>query len=295
MNNICVNSDDSVLFLRAKDILQGNVFLKDWYGSTVSQIFSYLPPAILGILINGYNINAIYVVSALILTINFFLITKLIYSHRTSKLTMFITICCMVFRAFQYFVINNFGHAELMTYIILMFILLQQIYSENNNKKSQRYFYILMLIANITSDLCYYVFTIPLIFITLVRYLKEKNKIDINLTISSVVILILSKIFNCTTTILGLWRYGGTGTKYFCTFESIGNNISGTLHFFLRYFNADFWGEKIFSLQSYCNLVGFLLFIISVLVLCYNIKNFFKVNIVDQVLVLGGVDKKRIR
>ena len=99
--------------------------------------------------------------------------------------------------------------------------------------------------------------------------------------------MILSKIFNCTTTILGLWRYGGTGTKYFCTFESIGNNISGTLHFFLRYFNADFWGEKIFSLQSYCNLVGFLLFIISVLVLCYNIKNFFKVNIVDQVLVVG--------
>ena len=54
-----LNSDASVNVLRAKDILQGNLFLKNWYGSTVNGVFTWLIWPIIGILLCGFNENAI--------------------------------------------------------------------------------------------------------------------------------------------------------------------------------------------------------------------------------------------
>ncbi len=61
---ISYDSDHASLLLEAKDILDGNIFLKGWDLSSVTFMTTEIPITIAGILIFGYSENVIYFVSA---------------------------------------------------------------------------------------------------------------------------------------------------------------------------------------------------------------------------------------
>ena len=288
MNNIGVNSDDSVLFLRAKDILDGNIFLKNWYGATTHGIFSWAFSGVLGILLGGFNISAIYHASAILYAINTLLLLKLIYDYKKQLFPIFIAICLFIFRMSRYMnSMGQFGHADMVAYVISIMILLQLIYSKSDNKKYIVMFYVLMIMVNMTDALCSYIFTIPLIIATLIKYFQTKEKINLHVFISSFFILISSRLLARILSLNGIHQFYETYGSCFCSFEDIWNNISVTIQAFMYYFNAHFFDQKIFLLQTCCQLIGFVLMVISILILFYNIKHFFEKDIVDQVLVLG--------
>lgn len=288
-----VNSDDCVIILRAKDVLSGNIFLKNWYGATVNGIFSWLPPSILGILISGFNIASLDYSNAIAITINFILILKLVYNDNKSYLNVLITICMFLlpvhFTLRYYYRFGSFGHLELITYILLIMILLQSIYAKKVTKNYLFSFYILMIMANITDEMCYYIFTVPLIIVSLIRYFIDKNNLNLKISIVSFIILILSKIINTVLSLNGIYQYNGTGEKYICHFEDICHNILITLRSFIAFSNANFFGDKIFSLITVSKIIGAILLIVGIFILFYNIKIFFSNGIVNQILFLSIV------
>lgn len=64
-NSQCYNSDYAYYAIAGKDILNGNVFLKGWYGSTNTFYFTALIYGLFGKII-GYSVQLIYIVSAFV-------------------------------------------------------------------------------------------------------------------------------------------------------------------------------------------------------------------------------------
>lgn len=284
-----IHFDCATHILRAQDILNGNIFLKDWYGTTVNGVFTWLLYAIFSIFITGFNLNAIYVSWALAFSVMVFLILLLTFKFNNNYLNIVIVITSFIFFFCN---VNLFefswgSHIELITYIIGILIILQSIYLKNENKnKLFIIFYILLFLANLSDTICLYLLTIPLIIISLIRYIRNINKIDKKIFISSSIIIICSQIIDKILVSCGIWQHIGVTGK-FCSYQDCFSNIADTIKLYIDVFQANFFGEEVFSFQSIFKILNFLLMVVCIFVFYYDIKKIQKMDIVTQILLVA--------
>ena len=286
--------DCSSIILRAKDILNGNIFLKDWYGTTTNGIFSFTLYGIIGIFLAGFNNIACHASWSVMYVILLLLVFILIHKYRKQSKFIYLIVACCFFTTFhcksslyQFF----WGsHVEIMTYIIGALILIQSIINkkyENNNLLIL--FAILMFIIGFSDAFAFALLFFPLIIVMIIRFLINKDKLCLNLSIISFVTLVISKILSRLLSLNGIWQYSNSGEKYFCSIKTLLYNIVYTITAYANTFNANISGENINGLGFFCKLIGIALLFISLFIFLYDFKNFFKQDAITQILLVAIV------
>ena len=286
-NNVFI-MDNAINIVAAHKILNGNIFLKSFCMTTINGIFTWILYTILGCIIAGFNEYAIYVEWAIVSVVLFYLIILL---NKISKINVYITFCLFIVTFYTRDLIWEFlwgGHIELMTYIIGILILLQSIYNKSDSSNQQIIFlYLLIFLATFSDPMCVSLLVLPLVVVTLFRFFKYGKKLDLKISISSLIVAALSICLNKFLSAMGIWSYAGIYETKFCSLDNIFVNILDTIKLYFKMFSADFGGMKALSLLFICTLFGVGLLTIGLIIFIHNIKNFFKYDVVNQTLVLG--------
>lgn len=291
-----VHSDHVAPLLMAQDILNGNLLLEDWYGSTSSFFigvysFTLLPYILFGM---TYEFFCYYpaLIMSLIAACAFFLSYKYLGKRTISVSNIFILSALFLIPPkgiFSTAICQPFYHNE--TYLMILLILLIMDKAAVYGKGRLIFFGAATLLFSFWASadtFAIYVFVIPIAALILwryffyridTRYLYFLGCIAAGTTAARLTEKIVAK--------LGGIQYTGFAAPSFTSLNSVPARFLDSVGYTLDVFNANFFGEKLSS--SLPLLLSFFVLSFSVYAVSHIIRNFKKYDIVTQFLVFSPI------
>lgn len=271
-----LNADELSTVLWGHDILHGDFFLNNWYGSTGADYPVYI---LLGLLkpLFGYATLPYYILSAVNYATLIFAIALLAgkagnYSEKKkfSQEAFLIVLCLLIFPRNEG--LYNVGTLVVPQILILLLLAANaklfkaQVISK---KKTGIYAIILILLMSLLSSVCaiaIYYLLIPLCVCAVLNLWqgyasKTKNVLLLSIGACSLVLgKVLEKLY-----LLNRYngKFGNMSTT-FMTKDMLWDNIRQVLSNIFEFFGADLWGKKVVSLYTFRGAIG-------VLVICFII------------------------
>ncbi|EFH8907726.1 TPA: hypothetical protein JLG14_004465 [Escherichia coli] len=272
--NILPNSDSATGMLEGRDVAEGNIFLHDWNLSTVSFYFTEIIWYALATKIVGYGAWQSYVVPSMLYSALVLSSYNLSKKHgRFIAWPMLIAFAAPgTFAAAR--VLIPIIHIGTYVYVVICYTILFEY--EKNRKKSLLIPYIfLSAITLFSDDISLYILIAPVIISFSFKLYKERNKDCVIVITSCISACVLSKIISFIFKYNnGFFLPGIPGLKFNeldKITESIYLFIDGTIQFF----NANIFGEFIFSVNSIFSLIALCMMFVffAQVISCYrNVK-----------------------
>lgn len=286
------NSDHAAILLEAKSIIDGNYLLSGWTLSTVSYYTTEIPFYIIGILLIGFSEKVIYLVSA----INYsMLVTLIIYlsSFQSKKLSLkrfFISSCLSLFIAslFSLWSLHSPVHIVAFIYCLSTVPFINR-FLMAGKVKDLIPFSLLLLVSFIGDNFAIYIWGIPVILVFLIKLVREKEKSKFFiLLITTLIPIFLSSIFLRTISSKGGFILPGVVDEVrFVDYLDLGNNLYLFILGLFDLFSVNFFGKPVLSVESILGSIRIIGLFYFVFIMIMNIKNFFKLPIVNQILVVA--------
>lgn len=297
------NSDHTYYALAGKDIMSGNIFLKDWYGSTNTFYFTCLLYGIFGKFL-GYSEELLYVVSSFVWASFTTLVsyyTLLIFKGE-KKYQKYMRVFLIVILLFSSCYFSQ--TIKILAGYHLDVLLLGTVYvwfiSKEINECQMNNFLItfitscLLLLAIWTDQLITLFLVAPIIFtlflnLVFFKHTSIKNKIILKNLLLTIVLFVLSKVIwkvleNTFGTIQLTWS---TNNIRFITYEEFFPRIAFFIEEILYLFNCDILGKTL-NIQNLILIVRLLFLFVLVFGFLISIKHILK-NIFNQILCTSAV------
>lgn len=289
------NSDDAVILLQAKDMLKGNIFLKDWslppdtfwtldipFYSILTILFGSTPK----LMYHGPAIIYAFIVLAVIL------LTKNCGNTKKSYINIIIALTIVGLpSAFLGGLISQ-GPIHLGTILVLLvsFIILDDLERHTGELSFWRLglFFISMFLANTGDPLALYIGVLP---IALTYIYKIASRDGRNKSLSIITVLILA-ILVSKVTLIDVRSSGGFNSlpinAVFVSIEKFPYNLSLTIQGILLLFGTDFFGQPLtfLTVEIMARSIGMLYVFYSI---CKVIRYKKDYGTIEHILVLGIV------
>lgn len=277
-----LNSDELSTVMWGHDIVHGDFFLKNWYGSTGTDYPVYI---LLGIFksVFGYSTFPYYVLSALNYATLVFLIAFLagiegkMSEQKKFSFEAFLIVLCLLSipRNLGLFNVGTLVFPQLI--IVLMLFATIKLYKSNalSWKKICLLASLVGIFMGVTSSVLaigMYYFSIPICLCAFLNLwissgTKFKNLVLLYIGVLSLTLgVIFEKFYNAKRD--GV-KFGEMSTA-FLTKEMFWDNIRQTLSNSVEFFGVNLWGEKLVSLATVKGAIGFL---VIAFFIWYLIKN----------------------
>ena len=232
------NSDASITSAMAQDIVNGNIFLNDWYISTRSDYFTdiLLHSVVYFFTRNMYD-NAF--ITGTIIAFLFFLCGYLIYKKIMKKndlWPLFLGLSMIYLVGSGCWVVFSPMHITTIACCLLALY-----FYFDTGKMATWYFFLLLFIVFVSDNYSVTYLAIPLLIENVIYFAKNK-KTDMKFLFIFIA-LGLAYLFNEQITTIG-YEVPGIPIN-FTSKEALGERIAYIFWAPLEYFNVDFWGQPI--------------------------------------------------
>lgn len=243
------NSDDASLILEARDVFNGNWFLKDWYLSSESYYTTDVIFHAIAVAVFGFSDKLLYIVPCMIFSLIVILASFLAgltdrghFSYKNAVVTFVLLICFS--RTYEYYLRGPI-HTGGMMYVLVCLILL---YYEDAHPKLFTGLFTFVLTLALTGDsFVLYFFVIPLVF---VQFLEFFNDYPLKPSFyASLLSIGLAYILSKSLGLLGL-KVMGLDSMKFVPIDNFTLNMALFFKGILRLYNLSFFGQELKSLTT---------------------------------------------
>lgn len=294
--NFYLNSDFVAPMLMMEDILNGNLLLKGWTGSTgyflpYLYFFSLIPYYIFGLTKEFYLYNQTLVLALMM----FFIFVLLIKHSKDIKTTLFLlfTLLLVIPEGPIAISLTWFSHHN-ETYM-LIFLDLNLIYLiYNSTKKGKVIGYSLILfiinIAVYADKMTYYIYAIPLITIIIFNAIIIYKNQNFRLKLFNLCFILIATIMSVSTNKIielfvkangGIYQQGFKKIYFSSPFDW-NDRLGTSLEMLLSAFNFKYFSHPL-------DLISLLIFILCVFYLFKTLINIKKVDIIQQFLAVSSL------
>lgn len=293
-----INSDSAYYAIAGKDIMDGNVLLRGWYGATNTFYFLSLVYGIFGKIL-GFNIHLIYFVSALEWGIFSAVLMGIILKYnKQSGTNRYISVILALMMCFSsnyiYQQIKILGGVHLDVLLISIPFILCLINNiecgEIRSKWKLITASICMIVAIFSDSLTIYFVVFPMIIFLVIKIVRRdeglnKKIVFFNLCLM-VGIVILEKIWYFFAKKLGainvLWSYGEISVV---SKDELFNRLAYFVEEILYIFNADIFSKTI-KFNNFLYFANFILLLISIVGVIVNFKLLIKKSLNQFLLII---------
>lgn len=278
-----INSDSASVVLLAKDILNGNPFLKGWTLSTGSFYTTDTLVYAIGILLFGLNTKVLYVMSSIVYAL--IVICCLVLSGREQgkyNYTKMIVTLAIIGLPSLFLSSLIFAQAIHMTAILYTLMALIGLSYVQNIKLKYSIFTVLMTLTAIGDPFSVWFAFAPIL---LVYGYKWVNRIELKESMYTLGSTMGSYVFaKIILAVIGLNTPGVRPT--FVEFEKIGLNFSLTVNGILSLFDANVFGKPISDLKTIVTAIHFIGLILVVIATIKIFQSWRKQNSINQIFTL---------
>lgn len=289
---IPMDSDFASLILEAQDILDGNLFLKDWNLTGVTFLFSEIPFYLLGTAIFGVSTKA-YLAASSAMMILLFLLGYLLLENRKKPLTPLLYFGFAAFPS-AFLLYSARGHVAIFVLVFAAILCLKKLTDKqrSSSKSGLLYtLYFLILALGTASD----TFILPVLAIPVILYclrMLVSNKIRslrrtwwiLGLTLAGIVV---GKLIETGYITIGSAELNSRTTLVnFAPFQELPTKVLFFFELLLKLFNGYPDGMNVFSLDAIAAGLHILVMIWGIVGIIRSMKKFIKGDLEDSVSIL---------
>lgn len=293
-NGYNVHSDAASIILETQDILEGNILLSGWNLSTVSFYTTDILLYILMSIFFGPTSKLLYVVPAIIyaaiVVLSMFITYRFNNDYKVMKTFLVFILLGIPSTNVMSFFLNGPIHMGTIFLLLLSFLILQyiDILIDRRNIILFIIYFSTLSFAIIGDDFGIYFGALPIIIsciLSLIRKRNVKNKLII--LIITLISITFSKLLLYIIEITGGFIIPGETSATFLDYSLIFTNIMFSIEQLLYLFDANFFGQEIFSITTLSSILRCLILVIFIISTIYTIKNYINESLLTQVLVLS--------
>lgn len=269
------HSDELSLIFVGKDLLQGNIFLKDWHFST--GLFGLTTMELtLATLLFGYSDTIIYIISGLNYSLMILAAGVVVYKYArwigVEKVFSYLFILIAIIIVPRSGTLLNAG-THVLGYAAAIFALYMtySLAGKDIPRWGQALWVMLLGILSVTNSMFLYTVCIPLVLAGLYISYEERKRRVSPIAAYGIFSVICYMVFSKLWVICRGESLGGLDTV-FVSREEIWNNIIVGICNILEVYGIDFWGENVVSAATFKAAIGFLILV----KLSYEIYKFMK-------------------
>lgn len=290
-NGFNVHSDAASIILETSDILEGNLFLSNWNLSTVTFYTTDIPFYTLFSIIFSPSSELLFIVPAfiysLIVVLTLLITYKFSSNHKLLKLLLVFMLLGFPNINIAQMLLSGPIHMGTILLLLISYYLVGSI-KGNSNGKIYFLFFVTLSFSIIGDDFGLYFGALPIILVSLIRLIKDRASIvDKKLLYISFCSVLFGKLSIFLIENLGGFNLPGTGQVNFVELTSIFSNILIAIEQLLYIYDANIFGQPIFSLSTIFKAFRLLVFIILVLSLILTVKKFLFVSRLQQILLVS--------
>lgn len=295
------NSDFAYYAIAGKDIMEGNILLKGWYGSTNTYYFLAVIYGVFG-RVFGYSINLTYLVSAFIwavavVSISYFTLCLNGGNKKKQYRSLIISLLCCYCACYlnqpQRLLVGIHIDAALLSFVYIWVITQEQEQIRDFNKKSFIIKLVLasacLVIAMLSDDLVIFFAVFSIIITFLIKLIlgnsgQKRICFIFKIAVTIFNFIIAKGLMKFIPMIGGIQRPWSATSTDFIEADILFERISYGIEEFLYLFNADLFGEKInISIIFVLIHLAFILLLSISFIFCA--KNILKKNTFNQTLI----------
>ncbi|WP_169086862.1 hypothetical protein [Paenibacillus sp. PL91] len=287
--NVPINSDSATAVLQAYSMIKSNALLEGWFMSTGTYYTTDLIFYAIAALVIGLSSKIIYVITAIqfaVLVVIASIIASKNKEQGYSKFKFVLTFFILVIPSYMMAMMVFSGPMHIGGMIYALIALYGLVYIRNNNYKWAVYTS-LLTIALIGDQFILWIFVLPVVMVSIVRILINKNRKKESLIIgfsvfSYIIQFLIQKIFR--------FNEVNAGNMLFTTYEQLQKNVRLTIEGLLEIYGANFFGKPFTTLDSLVILIHLAILFVIIYVIYINIKtDLIKKDRMAQILVAGIV------
>lgn len=244
-----VNSDGAAALLIARDIAEGNVFLQGWSLSTVSFYFTELVPFAVAIKLVGWHTGLFYLVPGMMLATAVLLSFHLCAQTRPeANWPLLVVIATPGFFAANLLLVPCI---HMGAYIAGLFSwALVRRYRENGALWVLVLLWLVLSAVLFSDDIARYFLLAPLCLASAWTAYKQGSRRDLLLLACAVGAVIGSKLLGLVFSHFNGFRLPGLNEVTFASYDSLGQNLNLAVQGTFMFFEADFFGRPVISIQG---------------------------------------------